>query len=285
MKKILAMILVLCALIALSACQKSSDSVSTDATTPQQTEDTTIETLPEVSLLINDNADDCVNHIAIFPGYWERDAFTLGHYYVTSNNPEETIRIRIEYQVGSNDKIEGNYEVYSDDLVTVKTNEWNTFVLPDGSNVYFCRATIYFGESETVLATRTVYTPYEKAYYSKKDFSDTAPEFHVCGLNEEEQRIFEQCRYAVVDHAKRNGYSGVLSMVGWRSNSHVYIDVEFSSASGAKYMKFAISNNDYTNFRESSSWDLIPSGVGTSDNAILEEYYYVEVALTNAIAT
>lgn len=290
MKKTLTFILALCLCVGLCACGGNSEPSSEptneheEATTPTEPE----VVIPEVQMIINDSSEDTTNALRIFPVNRSYDQWTAyAHYFVKSEKDTETIRIKLEEQWGRNEKTEGDFEVESDNIIEVETNKWLTFPFSiSASNLYFYRLTIYYGEQENVLATRTIYTPYKKAFYDESSFNDSAPKFHpINGLLDDEQTFVDSCQYAVVDYAKTNHYTSVNSITGWQAETKLYLHVEYKGAGGYETIWFAIRNDNPESYVAHFNSDgIIPDNEGTAEQNVLNDYYYVEKALTEAIA-
>lgn len=287
MKRVIAIFLVLFLCIGLCACANEiTPEITEDHTTLEITEPDTV--LPEVQMIINSNEENTTTDLRVFPSIKYSDLWTAyAHYYVTSENPTEVIRIKLETQWGREEKTEGDFEVESDELVEVETNKWLTFPFSiSASNLYFYRLTMYYGEHEEVLATKTIYTPYENPFYNESSFSNTAPKFHpINGLLDNEQVFFDNCQYAVVDYAKINHYSNVVSIIGWQAENYLYLGVEYGAAGGYEYIWFAIKNNNPESYvAHFNDEGIIPDNEGTAEQNVLHDYFYVTKALNNAIA-
>lgn len=292
MKKTLAFILALCLCVGLCACGGNSEP-STEPTLESTTipEETTTPTepevvIPEVQMIINDSSEDTTNELRIFPANRSYDQWTAyAHYFVKSEKDTETIRIKLESQWGDDERVEEDFAVRSDELIDVDTNQWLTFGFSiSASNLYFYRVTIYYGDTEELLATKTIYTPYEKAFYGESDFRDTPPTYHpMNGLLEKEQVFFDNCQYAVVDCAKKRHYSAVNSIFCWQTDTHLYMDVEYKATNGYESVRIVIPLNDLENYIATSSWDVIPDYLSV-EHVVLDDYYYVERALTTVIS-
>lgn len=287
MKKLFILVLILAVCLSLCAC--------TNDITPENAEDHTTLAItepdvvfPEVQMIINSNKENTTTELRVFPSTKYSDLRTAyAHYYVTSENPTEIIRIKLEEQWGREEKTEGDFEIESDELVEVETNKWLTFPFSiSASNLYFYRLTMYYGEHEEVLATKTIYTPYEKPFYNESSFGDAAPKFHpINGLLDNEQVFFDNCQYAVVDYAKINHYSNVVSIIGWQAENYLYLCVEYGSAGGYESIWFAIKNDNPEAYVAHIDYEgIIPDDEGTAEQNVLFDYFYVVKALNNAIA-
>ena len=281
MKKVVSIVLLFCLCIGICAC-----AAKPKVTEPEVTEPEIV--FPNVQMVINNSKNNTKKDLRIFPANRSYDQQTAyAHFYVQSENPKETIRIKLEAQSGRNEKTEEDFKVLSDELVDVDTNQWLIFYISiTASNLYFYRLTMYYGEHEEVLITKTIYTPYTEPYYNESSFSDTAPKFHpINGLLEKEQAFFNKCRYAVVDYAKTNHYSAVISMIGWQAETRLYLFVEYQGAGGSEVIWFSIKNDDLESYvAHFNSTGVIPKGEGTAEQNVLHDYYYVELALTEAIS-
>lgn len=272
MKKILATILALSLCIGLCACGGES------RTKPA----------PEVQMIINGHRENTIVNVRIFPTDRDYDQWTAyAHYFVKSENDKEILRFKLEHQWGLNEKTQRDFEVESDEMMEVETNKWLVFPFSiSATNLYFYRLTVYYGEQEEVLVTKTIYTPYKKAFYNESSFSDSAPEYHhINVLQDREQGFFDSCQYAVVDYAKTNHYSKINSITGWQAKTTLYLCVEYADAGGYETIWFAIKNDNPEKYVAHSNYStIVPKGEGTTDQNVLKDYYYVEKALNKAIA-
>lgn len=261
----------LCLFISLFACSDNNEIV-----------------LPEMNLIINDSAEDTSTDIRIFQTQRNRNRIAYAHYCVYSENETEILRIKLEKQLGMDEKTSSDFKVESDELIEVETNQALTFSFYiNASNIYFYRITFYYGEHEDVLATETIYTPYEKEFYNESSFSDVAPEFHpLNSLLEKEQVFFDNCQFAVIDYAKKNHYKSISSIIGWQAKDYLYLLVEYNSGSqGAVPVCFSIKSDDTESYVAGSlGGNVIPDGEGTSEQNVLEDYFYVEKALNEALS-
>ena len=170
MKKIICLALVAILTVICCACGASSDEEAVVETTEKVVE------APVMQMVINTSAEDTTTSKRTFH---QDEGTVIVHYYIESENPEETIRIKVEDQWGADGQTNEDFKVDSDEIKTVETNTWGKhYIHKNGSNLYFYRITFYYGETDVVMNTATIYRPYDKVYYTEDNFSDTAPEYH-----------------------------------------------------------------------------------------------------------
>lgn len=292
MKRIMSLLLSMLLLMSLCACGKdgtensSEPETTTEEITSVEPEEAVLEepeeptTTATAQLIVNSASNDTETNISIFPLYDERSSGAWYHFMIESEDDEIPIRVLIESQWGRDDKTEEDFQVESDELMTVKPNEWisGMFDLMD-SNLYFYRVTLYYGETTQILSTTTIYTPDEDAIYALSDIRNAEPKFHAYNeLTEEEQELYEKCEYAVFDYAEINHYSAIASFRAWQWENSLYLYIEFSKPIGRLW--FAIDMDDYTKYVAHFDADYImPEGAGRSENNVLFDYYYFIKAL------
>ena len=292
MKRIISLLLSILLLVSLCACGKdetensSEPEAITEEITSVEPEEAVMDepeeptTTATAQLIVNSSSDDTETNISIFPLYNERSNSAWYHFVIESEEDEIPIRVLIESQWGREDKTEEDFLVESDEMKTVKPNEWisGTFDLMD-SNLYFYRITLYYGETTQILSTVTIYTPDERALYESSDIRNAEPKFHAYNeLTEEEQELYEKCEYAVFDYADINHYTSISSFRAWQWENSLYLFIEFTKPVGRLW--FAIDMNDYTKYVAHFDSDYImPEGAGRAENNVLFDYYYFIRAL------
>lgn len=280
MRKIICLSLSVILLVLCCACGNTNATVE-DETIVSTTEPVVV---PTVKMVVNASEDDTTTSIRVFPVSDDRDDVYV-HYYIESQKPEEMIRIKVEDRWGMDEMPKEDFKVDSDKIIAVETNKWHSRRIScSASNLYFYRVTLYYGEQNEVLGTATIYTPYETPVYDEEDFNDDAPAFHhIEELTTEEQAFFDLCNGLVADYAKNNGFTKVNSIKAWQGEDAMYLYVEYKGG-GYKTVWFSISNENPNSWRASEDVDVIvPDGEGTASQAVLEDYYYVEQALSKAM--
>lgn len=224
---------------------------------------------PIVTLIINDSKKNAEEDIQIFDNLSERERFAYLHYFIEGEAPKYDLRIRTEICRGEDDYNVGeNFKTLSDEVVTEKSGKWqhkDLFLATE--DIYFYRVTIYHGDSEKILASKTIYTPKEEQIYS--EVLQDVPEYRPIGLTEEEQIFYNLCSYTVFDYAKTNDYSKINDIEGCFSadETKLYLEVVFR-APWSKY--FEINVNDPTDYLVSDE----PFDAEGLENA-LSDYYYI----------
>ena len=173
---------------------------------------------PIVTLIINDSKKNAEEDIQIFDNLSERERFAYLHYYIEGEAPKYDLRIRTEICRGEDDyNIGEEFKTLSDEMVTEKSGKWqhkDLFLATE--DIYFYRVTIYHGDSEKILASKTIYTPKEEQIYS--EVLQDVPEYRLIGLTEEEQIFYDLCSYTVfvsvcwqiADSFTANAFAGML---------------------------------------------------------------------------
>ena len=289
MTKIISMLLVICLLATLSACAETDQSEQTEPTViTDPTEPTEELVVPEVDLLINLDSNDTQTHMRVFPSNrTSSQEYARVHIYVHSEKEVETIRLKLERKYGTAERVEGDFVTGADLFYEIPANEWYDLRFKiSPANVYFYRITLYYGEHEILLDSKTIYTPYMTAVYSESDFDDTPPEFRpMNGLIGEEQELYDACQYAINDYAALDYYLKVKSISAWKTEQYLYLKVEYEVTDGTETVWFAIRSDDYQNYTASTSANgIVPNEVMTKENNALADYFYVNRALTDKIS-
>ena len=268
MKKFISVLLLTSMLLVLCACELTPENSVPAA-------------IPTVSLAINGNQYDFY-HNRIFPTYSNRSFNAYAHIFVESEKPQETIRVKIESQWGQDEDPSEDFKVVSDEIMTVDTNQWTgTSFNVFASNLYFYRVTVYYGEEDIMLASKTIYTPYE--YSRHEDFTETAPAFHPYGMNEYEQTLYDNCQYAIINYAKIFGYRSISSLTAFQTSSHLYIGVDYSGTGTLKTAWFAVNLANTSSYKVGNYIsEVIPDNISDYFN-VLDDYFYVEKALCEAL--
>lgn len=219
---------------------------------------------PIVTLIINDSKKKAEEDIQIFDNLSERERFAYLHYFIEGEAPKYDLRIRTEICRGE------EFKTLSDEMVTEKSEKWqrkDLFLAT--ADIYFYRVTIYHGDSEKILASKTIYTPKEEQIYS--EVLQDVPEYRPIGLTEEEQIFYDLCSYTVFDYAKTNEYSKINDIEGYFSadGTKLYLEVVFR-APWSKY--FEINVNDPTDYSVSDE----PFDTEGLENALSDYYYIIE---------
>ena len=224
---------------------------------------------PIVTFTINDSKKNEEEDIRIFDNLSERERFAYLHYFIEGEAPEYDLRIRTEICRGEDDhNIGEDFKTLSDEMVTEKSGKWHhEDIFVATADIYFYRVTIYRGDSEKILASKTIYTPKEERAYS--EVLQNVPEYRPIGLTEEEQFFYDLCSYTVFDHAKTNEYSKINDIEGYFSSdgTKLYLEVVFR-APWSEY--FEINANDPTDY----SVSYAHFNVEGLEKA-LSDYYYV----------
>lgn len=286
MKRILAMILLLGLLLTLCACGSTDQG---GASTPENpTEPTEELVVPEVKLLINLDQNDTENHLRVFPanrtGSQENARV---HIYVVSEKETEQIRLKLERKYGKDDQAKGDFIVGADKIYDIPTNEWyNLRTGINSSSLCFVRITLYYGEHEILLDSKTIYTPYANPQYTESDFDDTPPVYRPMeGMNDKEQALFDKCQFAITDYATSGYYLNVKSMQAWQGSERLYVQVTYEVTDGTEEVWFTISNADPKKYGSDSTMEnIIPKDEGTDEQIVLADYFYVRQALSKIIA-
>lgn len=286
MKKIIAMLLLVGLLLTLCAC--GSTDQGGNSTPENPTEPTEELVVPEVKLLINLNQNDTENHLRVFPANRTgSQEYARIHIYVESEKGTEPIRLKLEQKYGKDDLASGDFVVGADKIYDIPTNEWyNIRTSVNSSTLCFLRITLYYGEHELLLDSKTIYTPYANPQYTESDFDDTPPVYRPMeGMNDEEQALFDKCQFAITDYAKSAYYLNVKSMEAWQGNDRLYLHVVYEVTDGTEEVWFTINNADPTKYGSDSAMEnIIPKDEGTDEQIVLADYFYVRRALTNKIA-
>ena len=286
--------LLLMSLIATSflfvACSKSI--VLEEAETAESVEEpeATIVNLPTVQMIINDDKNDTQTSLKTFGTYDGRSHYAYIHYYVESENATENIRVKIENQWGRDETPDEPFKVESDELHLVSTNKWQqeSFSI-SASNLYFHRVTLYFEETDNVLATKTIYTPYEYSIYTENTIMDTPPAFHpLNSLDKKEQALFDFCNYGIVAFAKSNQCKSVNDLSGWGGSDGVVLHVEYKIDRGYDYAWFAFKFNDPKEYflTNGDNYRSVINRISNLDENTdyLDDYYYLEQALNKELS-
>lgn len=287
MKRILASILLLCLLATLCACGATEHQDPTVAST-NPTEPTEELVIPEVKLIINLDQNDTENHLRVFPANRTgSQEYARIHIYVESEKETEQIRQKLERKYGKDDLAWGDFVVGADKIYDIPANEWyNIRTSVNSSSLCFVRITLYYGEHEILLDSKTIYTPYTNPQYTESDFDDTPPAYRPMeGMNDEEQALFDKCQFAVTDYAASSYYLSVKSFEAWQGSERLYVNVVYEVTDGTEEVWFTISNADPTKYgSDSSAENVVPQGEGTDDQIALADFFYVRQALTKLIS-
>ncbi|MBE6959862.1 MAG: hypothetical protein E7448_03960 [Ruminococcaceae bacterium] len=286
MKRIFAMILLVGVLLTLCACGSTDQQEPSEPQNP--TEPTEEIVVPQVDLKINLEKEDTETHLRVFPANrTSSQQYAYVHVAVNGEKEREMIRFKLERQKGQNEQVEGDFEVLQDRLINMPGNGgyWIRFLITD-ADVYFYRITLYYGEHEILLASKTIYTPYQNAYYDDSNFADVPPEFHpMTGLNDEEQEFFDKCKYAVLDYCASSYYVGVNHLEAWQGEQSLYLQIELQVTDGTEEVWFAISHSNSESYIAGTSRDgIVPEGEATKDQIMRKNYFYVMQALSEAIS-
>jgi hypothetical protein len=271
MKKLISILLCGVLVFSLSSCGKTE-------TEDPKIESTTavVEEIPDVKMVINASEDDTTTSIRVFR---QKDRVSpIAHYYIESNKPTESIRVKTESQWGSDDQTKEAFKVESDKVTEVETNKWHTFYIGNSaSNLYFHRVTLYYGETDVMLCSKTVYTPYDEIFYSEDDFTDDPPQYHpISGVEGEEARIFDLCEYALVDYAKTNHFNEVRSIEAWETPDKLILYVGYSVNSRYNTIWFSINKTDpYKYIASTNAESVANEGEGTREENINLDFYYI----------
>jgi hypothetical protein len=227
--------------------------------------------VPEITLVINDSKKNTENDIQIFGNRSERERFAYLHYFVEGEAPEYDLRIRTEICRGKDDYNVGeDFETLSDETVTEKSGKWHREeIFLASADIYFYRVTIYQEESENILASKTFYTPKEERVYS--EVLQNVPEYRPIELTKEERDFYGLCSFAVFDFAKANEYSDIHDIKGYFSSdgTKLYLTVVFRAPWS---VFFEINVKDPTNY--SVSYE--PFNFEGLEKALLDYDYVIE---------
>lgn len=302
MKKIIALMLCAVMLLALCACEKSEEAPDTDDSVltieeapvdntaknkvvdEAQDENALLQSSDEfkatAQIIVNDSEEDTTTNTKIFPIEEERALVNYYiHYYIECDQEELPVRILFEGKdydsIDNCDEAEEFFTVEWDALNSepVKANTWNTVPIGFFPKLFY-RITLYYGETSQVLATTTIYTPYEVPIYASEPIPDEVPEFHpYSGLNDEEQALLDKTEYAIFDYAKANSYSGVDFITVAETDKNLYLIVIYSRP--LQQVCFRISVADDTDYEADDNFDYImskePESAGKEG---LRDYYY-----------
>ena len=284
MKRIIAAALLLAMLATLCACgaQNQGEAVSSEPAAPTEPIGP-----PEVKLIINLDTEDTENHMRVFPANRTgNQEYARIHIYVESDKDTEQIRLKLERKYGKNDVAVGDFEVGADKIYEIPTNEWYSLRTNINSqSLCFLRITLYYGEHEILLNSKTIYTPYTNPQYTEDDFSDEPPAYRPMeGLNDAEQALFDRLRFAVTDYASSGYYLSINSLKVWQGDLKIYLRVEYNVTDGTETIYFAIDNGDYEEYyAHHSESQVIQNGQGTEEQEINVDLFYIRSALTNAL--
>ena len=231
--------------------------------------------LPEITLVINDSKKNTEDDIQIFDNWSERERFAYLHYFIEGESPKYDLRIRTEICRGEDDYNVGeDFITLSDDIVTEKTGKWHyEDIFFATADIYFYRVTIYHGDSEKILASKTVYTPKEERVYS--EVLQNVPEYRPIELTEKECDFYNLCSFAIFDYAKANEYSDITDIKGYFSadGTKLYLEVVFR-APWSEFFEISVNNPaDYLVSYEPFDFEGL-------ENA-LSDYYYVKEKIKN----
>lgn len=240
--------------------------------------------VPEITLVINDSKKNTGNDIQIFDNLSERERFAYLHYFIEGESPEYDLRIRTEICRGEDDYNVGeDFITLSDEMVTEKSGKWHHedmfFATAD---IYFYRVTIYYGDSEKILASKTVYTPKEERVYS--EVLQNVPEYRPIELTEKERDFYNLCSFAIFDYAKVNEYSDINDIKGYFSadGTKLYLEVVFR-APWSEY--FEINVNDPKDYSIEYVFEDFTAGKEEEKpKPVLSDYYYLLKALSNELS-
>ena len=200
MKKIIALMLCAVMLLALCACEKSEEAPDTDDSVltieeapvdntaknkvvdEAQDENALLQSSDEfkatAQIIVNDSEEDTTTNTKIFPIEEERALVNYYiHYYIECDQEELPVRILFEGKdydsIDNCDEAEEFFTVEWDALNSepVKANTWNTVPIGFFPKLFY-RITLYYGETSQVLATTTIYTPYEVPIYASEPIPD-----------------------------------------------------------------------------------------------------------------
>lgn len=264
MKKIISMLLIFVLALSLCAC---GDTVTEENVAEENLK------IESCDLTVNTSQSDTVDGTSIYNQTTDNISRIYVHYKIKCNKPVADIRLKIESQWGRNEKTEEDFSVESDEILTAENDVWNTKSITLASNLYYWRITIYNGESEEILATKTIYTPYEQA--QQTTVVSTEPEFHSFSeLTESEKELYDLSCEAIIDYATTNHYEKFEHIFeAWSDESKVYLAVEYKKP--YQMIWFAIDKETKEYIAHSNSGGIIPDGVGTADNNVLHDYFYV----------
>lgn len=239
-------------------------------------------------MLINLDVKDTETHMRVFPtNRTVSQEYAQVHIYVHSEKETETIRLKLERKFGSAEKVEGDFVVGADRFYEIPTNAWYDLRFKiSPSDVYFYRLTLYYGEYEILLNSKTVYTPYMTAVYSESDFDDTPPQFRpMKGLIGAEQDLFDMCKFAITDYAAAGYYLKVKTLKAWEMGQYLYLTVDFEVTDGVETVYFAINKDNTEEYTANTKNDgIVPDEAMTKDKSVLAGYFYVHNALTEAMS-
>lgn len=272
MKKFLSLLLTLVMCISLVACGGSSDSKTTKKVK-----------IESCDLTVNTSQDDINDGLSIYNQTRDSVNQLYIHYNVKSEESTVIARLKIESQWGRNETTEEDFTVESDELLELESGVWKTKTIRMASNLYFWRITLYNGESDEILATKTIYTPYENAKYTS--VSNSEPKFHsFTQLESKEQELYDLSCEAIIDYASVNHYEKFDYIYNaWDDGSKVYLCVQYKKPS--KMIWFAIDKDTKKYVAHFNSDGIIPEGAGTAENNVLNDYFYVNKQIADKMQT
>lgn len=134
-----------------------------------------------MEVVINTNPNDTESNSSCFPYYSDEEKKYLDtpyvHYKLTGPNETEQIRILIEVRWGADDIVETDFYKQKDYIISVESGKWETFQIPDASNFYYRRITMYLGETDEILYSTTIHTPYHSKNATDGEVEHIDPDF------------------------------------------------------------------------------------------------------------
>ena len=283
MKRMTALLLVLMMCLALCACG-AEEPVPTEA--PEETVAPTPEPAFEgtVELFANEDESNTETSIDEFPICDDRSSIYF-HFIANAENDCKRVTLRIveEKNVGVDDNFASEFDIVSDTMKTVNTNAWQSIKLSDvfSSNIYLRRITIYLDDTDTMLATKTIYTPYDRAIHTKDEYPDEPPAFHDFEeLTAEETALYEKSAPAIFDYADKYSYTSVDLMSAWQGETALYLCVNFRPGNDMTF--FAISNENTSSYKAGDyTQNIIPEDEGTEEQWVDGCYFYISKMLND----
>ena len=262
MKKIICALLVFSVLMSLCGCNAPND----------EKVEKKVE-IESCNLTVNTSQTDTDDGASVYNQTRDNINELYIHYNVKCEEPTVNVRLKIESQWGRNETTEEDFAVESDEILELESDVWQTERIRMASNLYFWRITLYNGESDEILATKTVYTPYENEKYSS--VSNSEPKFHsLTTLDEKEQEVYDLSFEAIIDYANVNHHEKFDYIYqAWDDGSKLYLCVQYKKPS--KMIWFSIDKDTKKYLSHFDSDGIIPNGVGTAENAVLQDYFYV----------
>ena len=309
MKKGIVAIIILIALI-LNSCGLSSTSTKTQesndavATTPEEAISTEENNAPEgfqgtMNLITNTSANDTTTDkkmmVQAKDGKYSHKPFDLKiHLFPETAEDVRNVKVRIlvEAQWCENGVPKRDFLVQSDEVTEIPVNKWYLKEIHDSlaTSNYFWRITVYENDTEIILATKTVYTPFEEnILYPESSIKDEAPTYHPFGdLTQEEQEFYDIIAPAIQDYGKKCHYPVLVKCEGGAQKGNImYSSAVFAvgTATNSKQIEvfFAINSNNPKDYKADTDYKrILIDGPFDRSTSRTNMEFYLNRALTNS---